>query len=157
MDVSAFVRLFGGGDIRVKLDWQRVAEECVVEERFTCSREELGQLCTVWYVDEFGRDAGYDYEGARPLRVSEVEITEATWPPARASMIAALRRDYASADSTVTLTLPAYLVGGEVVLLDGNHRAAAAYLAEADTCLRLYLLSGPTDSEVLPDLGHYSS
>ncbi|RSM59282.1 hypothetical protein DMH03_25885 [Amycolatopsis sp. WAC 01376] len=156
MDTSAFALIFGDGVVRAKLDWQRVVDECVVEERYSRSRKELGELCTVWYADESGRDAGYDHQGARPLRVSEVAITEASWPRARASMIAALRAEYTRTARPVQLTLPGYRVGDEVVLLDGNHRAAAAYLADADTRLLLYILCGPTDSGMLPDLRHYS-
>ncbi|MFI9454677.1 hypothetical protein [Amycolatopsis sp. NPDC052450] len=156
MDTSAFALIFGDGVVRAKLDWQRVVDECVVEERYSRSRKELGELCTVWYADESGRDARYDHPGARPLRVSEVAITEASWPRARASMIAALREQYTRTARPVQLTLPGYRVGDEVVLLDGNHRVAAAYLADADTRFILYLLCGPTDSGMLPDLRHYS-
>ncbi|OXM54889.1 hypothetical protein [Amycolatopsis alba] len=156
MDTSAFALIFGDGGIRAKLDWRRVAAECAVEERYSRSRKELGELCTVWYADGSGHDAGYDHQGSRPLRVSEAAVTEASWPRARATTIAALRREYVRADRPVHLALPGYRVGDEVVLLDGNHRAAAAYLADADTRLLLYILRGPTDSGMLPDLRHYS-
>lgn len=155
MDTSAFVLSFKEGGVRAQLDWRRVVSECTVEERYSCSHKELGELYTVWYADESGRDTGHDHQGARPLRVSEVAFTEATWPPARAFTIAALRREYASADSPVRLTLPGYRVGDEVVLLDGNHRAAAAYLAEVDLRILLCVLRGPTDSGMLPDLRHH--
>ncbi|MGY6655311.1 hypothetical protein ACXIZN_24420 [Amycolatopsis sp. TRM77291] len=156
MDTSAFALIFGDGGIRARLDWRRVHDECTVEERYTRSRKELGELCTVWYTDESGRDTDYAHQGARPLRVSEVAITEASWPRARASMITTLRQEFGRASRPVQLALPGYRAGDEVVLLDGNHRAAAAYLADADTRLLLYILCGPTDSGMLPDLRHYS-
>lgn len=155
MDTSAFALIFGDGAVRAKLDWRRVVDECAVEERYSRSRKELGELYTVWYADDSGRDARYDHQDVRPLRVSEVGITEASWPPARAAKIAELRREYSSTDRPVPLLLPCYRAGDELVLLDGNHRAAAAYPTDADTRLLLYILRGPTDSGMLPDLRHF--
>jgi hypothetical protein len=44
-----------------------------------------------------------------------------------------------------------------MVLLDGNHRAVAAYLTGVPVRTLLFVLHGPVDEAILPDLRHHRS
>lgn len=155
INIHDFVTVFDA-TVRAWLDWSRVLTECTVDESFSDSRAELGELFTVWYAGPRGQHAGYDGPGARPLRVGETSLTEATWPTERATKIETMSASHAgSAREPVVLPLPAYRVGAGAVILDGTHRAVAAYRARAEVRLMLFILDGPTDPEILPDLRHH--
>lgn len=157
IDVRDFITVFGS-TVRARIDWSRVLTECTVDETFSDSRVDLGELFTVWYAGAGGRHAGYDEPGAHPLRVGETSLTEATWPVERATKIEAMSASHAgSAGEPVVLPLPAYRVGSSAVILDGTHRAVAAFRACIAVRLMLFTLIGPADPEVLPDLRHHQS
>ncbi|MGW0570844.1 hypothetical protein [Streptomyces tauricus] len=44
---------------------------------------------------------------------------------------------------------------GADLILDGTHRAVAALRARAHVTVFLYVLLGPTDPTILPDLAHH--
>jgi hypothetical protein len=158
VDVDDFVTLFGDGCIRARLNWSRLRSDCWIEQSFSRSRDELGDLFTVWYAGADGAHADFRDPGARPLRLREVGLTEATWPAQRLSRIAALHEQFAAADRPVQLPLPVYaLGGGSSLLLDGTHRSVAAYRSGADVRLLLFAMHGPVDASMLPDLGHHQA
>lgn len=155
IDIHDFVTVFGS-TVRARLDWSRVRTECTVDESFSDSREDLGALYTVWYAGPGERHAAYDDPEVRPLRVRETTLTESTWPADRATKIDAMSADYGSVDvEPLVLPLPAYRVGAGVVMLDGNHRAVAAFRASSEVRLLLFILDGPQDPGILPDLVHH--
>lgn len=150
INIDEFAAVFGNGSIRVQLNWPRAIRECAVEEQFSCSRTELGRLYTPWYDRT---DCVQPYRFAAPLRVHALEQRLPDGGPAeRAREIAELTARFIASAQPVVLPLPAYHTGDTVILLDGTHRSIAAYRARADVRLLLYILHGPTDSEMLPDL-----
>lgn len=157
IEIHDFVTVFDS-IVRARLDWSRVLAECTVDESFSDSRAELGELFTVWYAGPGGQHAGYDETGARPLRVCEASLTEATWPMERATKIEAMAASHAgSSGEPAVLPLPTYRVGAGLVILDGTHRAVAAFRACAEVRLMLFILDGPADRKILPDLRHHQS
>ncbi|MFF1606902.1 hypothetical protein ACFVYA_03905 [Amycolatopsis sp. NPDC058278] len=151
--VADFVRFFGDGGIRVRLDWSRLATECRIEAITSRSAAVLGDLRTVWYAGPDGRNSEFRDAGARPLRVREAALTEASWPAKRAARIAEFEARFRADAGSVQLPLPVYVLGdGGFLLLDGTHRAVAAHRTGGNLRLLLFAVHGPQDEGMLPDL-----
>jgi hypothetical protein len=157
IDIAEFRTVFGRGQIKALLDWSRLDEPAIrVEESFGDSRDRLGDLLSVWYVDAGGKPSEWRAADARPLSVREAADPGIAWPGERAHRLAAFEQHFATADEPIQLLLPAYAVGkGRTLLLDGTHRAVAAYRTGAPVALFIFTLRGPLDPAVLPDLRHY--
>lgn len=150
MTVDDFVAEFGDGRVRVLLDWSRVHGQCRAERSVVRSRELLGDLFTVWYVGPDRTPREFNAVDAWPLRVRDVP------EPWRAEQIRPLRHEFARSGQAVHLLLPAYgLPDGGALLLDGTHRAVAAYQSGAPVVVELWTVHGPVDAAMLPDLRHH--
>jgi hypothetical protein len=151
--VGDFAALFGDGGIRARLDWTRLAGECRIEAFTSRSRALLGDLRTVWYAGPDGRDREFRDADAQPLRVRETGRTEATWPAGRAARIAGFEDRYRADAGSAQLPLPVYALGDdEFLLLDGTHRSVAAHRAGVAARLLIFVVHGPVEEAMLPDL-----
>lgn len=142
MSVGEFRALFAGGAIRTWMDWSVLDDTtCVVTPRVCLGAGELGSCSTVWYRSG-GEPADWRDQAAQRVTVAE----EAARSPRRA------------ADSTfidAPHVFPALETGnGEVMLLDGNHRAVALAASGAAIHVLLVVLRGPRDPLICPDLIH---
>lgn len=157
MDIGDFITVFKDGGVRAWLDWDALEDAgCAVREQFSRSPDVLGGLFTVWYQTADGTDGDWRNPGDRPLRVAECADAMDIWPADRRDRIHGFADAFRGDDRPVQLVLPAYAVGGDgAVLLDGTHRAVAAHLSGADVRIMLFVLDGPLDPRVLPDLGHH--
>jgi hypothetical protein len=149
--------VFGSGQIKARLDWSRIAAPAFrVEESFDDSRERLGGMWSVWYAGADGAPSDWSAKGARPLSMREAADPDIPWPDHRAERLAAFEKCFASASEPIQLVLPAYDMGsGSGLILDGTHRAVAAYRAAVPVALFVFALRGPVDPAILPDLIHY--
>ncbi|MGY0232139.1 hypothetical protein [Longispora urticae] len=124
----------------------------------SASRDDLGGLATVWYVDDKGRHADWNTPSARPLLVRDAVRHRAGWPESRTLGVSHFMRGYARGTEPALLLLPAITVPRVgPLLLDSTHRSCAAYAANVDVRLMIVSLEGPLDSRHLPDLSHYRS
>ncbi|MEV0647166.1 hypothetical protein AB0I28_18045 [Phytomonospora sp. NPDC050363] len=150
-----FEAFFRGGDLRVPLAWDRLAEAgCTATIEVGRSAAELGECHTTWYADAGGAATVWDAPGARPLRVREAGALQ-NHDARRTERLAEYVRDFAAAIGPVRLVLPAYTVNGDTLLLDGAHRAVAAWRARPDLRVLLWRLHGPADEKLLPHLRHH--
>lgn len=154
---SDYQTFFGGGAMRSLLDWNLIVRGSYrVEEIYSRDRSLLGALHTVWYTGPDGLSGEWRDPGYRPLRVREVDTNRAG--AARNSHIGMLQRSFENSGGPIQLVLPAFSVNdGEFLLLDGNHRAVAAFRSRLEVRIGVFALTGPVDSEVLPDLLHFAS
>ncbi|GAA1772299.1 hypothetical protein [Kocuria aegyptia] len=148
MDVSDFRTLFGD-DIRAWLDWDALDDENTrVEDLVVSSRQELGELYTVWHVDPEGNPGEWSHPQHRPQTLADAAAKQ--WPEDRQAKIEHLRQEFAEDSGPVQLTVPAYRAEGSLVVLDSNHRLVGAYLSGADLRVLLVVLNGPSSSLILP-------
>jgi hypothetical protein len=153
MDVSDFKTLFGGS-IRTWLDWEALDDEnAAVQDMVISTRQDLGNLYTVWHVDPEGNPGEWSHPQHRPLPVAEAAFRQ--WPEGRQEKIERLRQEFAGRAEPAVLTLPAYRAGEDLIVLDSSHRAVAAYLAEVDLRVLVIVLDGPFSSLVLPGLARF--
>ncbi|MFI0366485.1 hypothetical protein ACH35V_01315 [Actinomadura sp. 1N219] len=127
-----------------------------VEERFSTSRQKLGDLHTVWYTDSAGRQCEWDdFEAvAHTVRLASENLKR--WDRDRADRLDLLIRRFHTETEPVQLVVPALAVDGErALILDGTHRAVAAYHAGVSVTALVYALRVPLAPKTLPDLVHY--
>jgi hypothetical protein len=157
MNFSEFEEIFRDSEMRAWLAWDVIRESAnEVEEIYTRSTDVLAGLYTVWYATPDGNNGDWRNPEDTPLRVGETLKTLDTWPPERSQHIAYFRTQFEASQYAIQLTLPAYAPNEkDLIILDGTHRATAAYLTGKDVRLIIFALHGPCDSRVLPDLMHY--
>ncbi|WP_344586764.1 hypothetical protein [Actinomadura vinacea] len=127
-----------------------------VDEHFGSSQELLGELCTVWYATRAGDQAEWNDPGAVFKRVREAACEPVTWDPERRRKLDALVRGFRDQREPVQLVLPVLrVVPGREVVLDGTHRAVAAYRAGVPVTLFVFALHGPLRPAMLPDIVHH--
>jgi hypothetical protein len=154
MDVGTFAEFFRG-DIRSWLDWNRVLSgDYEVTEHFASDEDALADLSTVWYTAPNGDPADWRRRDASRLLVRQASSDDA---------LAGERRPYVDhlafrpggQGRTHILVLPCYETArGTKLILDGNHRAVAAYRGKHRIKLITYSVKGADDPFVLPDLLH---
>lgn len=157
MKVEDFKTVFQGGAVRAWLDWAQVQDgSFCLDETYTRSKDILGSLTTVWYSTPDGEQGDWRNPRDRLLRVHEARSGLTSWPDDREQRVATFKTRFAAEAEPIQLVLPAYAVGDEqYLLLDGNHRAAAAYEQNSEVRLLLLALRGPIRGDILPDLNHF--
>ena len=111
----------------------------------------------MWYALPDGTAAEFHSTGARPLSVREAATLQ-SWPAAREARVASLAAAFKVQAEPVQLVLAAVAApDGRTVIVDGTHRACAAYRAQVEIRMLLFAVRGPTSASVLPDLAHYSA
>lgn len=149
--------MFGSGHIRALLDWSRIIEpEIVVHHDFHTSLDRLTRMYTLWYADPTGRLSDYADPTATPLTVGQAAVIDMSGMPRRQQTLDIFTERAAGSTEPVQLVVPSYrLRDGREVVLDGTHRAVAAVRAEACVTVFSFVLVGPVDPDILPDLSHY--
>jgi hypothetical protein len=152
-DIESYERLFREPVIRVRLDWEalRSARPRVVE--LAPSAVDVLAWYAPWYADSDGHEARWDANGARPLTFGTVRDGLGISADRRAT-IERMAEGFAAAPSP--LLVPTYRIGAVQLVLDGNHRLAAALCLDAEPRLLAWSVEGPMDPAVLPDLTHWS-
>jgi hypothetical protein len=158
MQIAEYIEMFQDGIVNALLDWDTVRRlDCVVTERFSRSSEHLGDAFTVWYETAGGLNGDWRNKGDHPLRVRDAVRTYADWPAERKDRVNEFKGIFKGGEDPVLLVLPAYsLPSSAQLILDGTHRAVAAFSAKVDVRLMMFSIQGPCDPAILPDLGHHS-
>ncbi|MFH8469494.1 hypothetical protein [Streptomyces sp. NPDC017991] len=113
-------------------------------------------MTTLWYTGRDGRPVEYTHSRAAPLTVRQVAAADMRTPLQRQNTLNTLTQQALRCRESVQLVLPAYrLPDGADLILDGTHRAVTALRARAHVTVFLYVLLGPTDPTILPDLAHH--
>lgn len=127
-----------------------------VEERFSTSRDVLGDLITVWYATPAGRQTDWHHPEAVTHTVRQASDNLKRWDRERKDRLDGLVRRFRGEDEPVQLVVPALALDGErALILDGTHRAVAAYHAGVPVTALIYALRAPLSVETLPDLAHH--
>lgn len=147
IEFGIFRRLFFDS-IRVQLDWDLLGEP-EVDALVARRTEELDGWYTPWYRNEQGPCA-WDDPGAEPISVTDPELQ-------LLEPVATLAEQMRAQRSPIVQVLAAtYRVPGGQLVLDGNHRLAAAVNCEKQISVLALSVHGPLDRAVLPDLGPFA-
>jgi hypothetical protein len=157
MNFSQYCEVFRDAGVRAMLNWELLTQlDCPVAESYSRSRKVLGNLFTVWYQRPDGSPGDWHGESDRPLRVREAAAAPSRISADRRQRVEEFIKTFAQDPEPVQLVLPGYTVAAkDVLILDGTHRAVAAFLAKVEVRLLIFSLAGPLDARVLPDLRRY--
>ena len=144
-------------DIQMRLHPERIPDrEARIGQRTITDREEIGRLFTAFRATRKQAVVPFKTPFAYPMRVQElVKRFDETKPRFRATF-EAMRQSLMATKGPIDIEIPGYeLDGGEVLLLDGNHRAVGLYLGDRPFTLRLTTLQAPVDRRYLITLKHW--
>jgi hypothetical protein len=159
---ATFRALFGNA-IRCAIPWEELDGWTITLQPIS-GRDELATLHFPWYRRLTGDE---DWHGdifspdpadpPVPLTVAETDAWLDRFPPARREAILRLADNYRTHRYEQTLLLAAaQLPDGRRILLDGNHKAAALWLAAVPFKLALLTVSGDPQTLGLVDLQRLS-
>lgn len=135
--------------IRVQLDWSKfISSDWPIELRYFSIPEDSSLVYTPWYAKPNGSACAYDSPDATPQSVASV---------ASNSALRAHHRVRIHPPSESIVMVPAYGLSGEsILLLDGSHRAVSSRVTSTQLGLVAFVIKGPIDKDVLPDLVHWT-
>jgi hypothetical protein len=144
-------------DIQMRLHPERIPdEEARVVQRTITDKEEVSELFTAFRATKAQAVVPFSTAFAYPMRIRElVERFGETKPSFRATF-EAMRQSLMATQGPIDIEIPGYdLGGGELLLLDGNHRAVGLYLGDRPFTLRVTTLSAPVDRRYLIHLKYW--
>jgi hypothetical protein len=156
IDVTEFATVFRDSGIRSWLDWDRIiSSNYSVEQIVSRSIFALGELETVWYIQPDGSRGDWREQDSRRVCVQEAARLTNFPNTESSAYISHLAAQMEKAATPTILTLPSYMAKtGQLLILDGNHRAVAAFKAKRDVRLLIFAIKGTDNPYVLPDLLH---
>jgi hypothetical protein len=109
-----------------------------------------------WYLDQERQWVAFEQaraRGARPIRISEIAGVVNSLPKERADAILGMSQQFRTDGKPVLFAVTGYaLADGRLIVMDGNHRLAAATLAACDVTVLFFVVRGPRDPDALPDV-----
>lgn len=144
-------------DIRMKLHLDRIDPETAqVSETMIEDRQALGRLMSAYRRTPFRVESGLGNPLSRPMSVAEVADSIGGFSQRNRLAFADYMERIKLSGEPPRWTLPAYDLGpAGLLLLDGNHRAVATYIAARRFTIELRVLHGPLDRRILPPLKHW--
>lgn len=116
----------------------------------------LGDLFTPCRRTRRRVETGLTNPFSRPMSVEEVADALGLFAPDHRRVFERYLRQFSHADTPVRLDVPAYDLGrGRLLLLDGEHRVTALFMADVPCQVRLAVLHGPIDRLIFPDLRYW--
>ena len=143
--------------VRVLFDWDRMISEhwpirSFVTERLT----DLNDWRLPWNFDPSGSQVPYDDPAAMPMTLGELPSLFPKLDTPRRAFITAMAEGFVAGGVPVQLVVPAYAIDSHCCLLmDGNHRLCALQTSGVEFRLLAFILNGPVDSSIIPELRHF--
>ena len=130
-------------------DWSVLASSnWPIKLQYFSLPEHSDRVYTPWYALADGSVCNCNSPNAAPQSLASVACNQA--------LIAYHQVQGALAGQSV-LVVPAYRLNPDtILLLDGNHRAAASQVAASRVAIAAFVVNGPIDGGVLPDLVHWA-
>ena len=143
--------------VRVLLDWEQVERgPFAVLFALAQDRTSFDHWYSPWYVDKAGKETSYENPAGTSLSVARAASGTIRFSQQREHLIAELTREYRSISDPLQIVVALYaLPNDRFLVLDGNHRLIAATRAECEVTVLTFVLYGPIDPSILPDLAHW--
>lgn len=147
MHLQDFISSLAMESVRVMCDWDRLLDLNVLATVKTFSTSNAADLHTPWYLDDEG-EIPYSEANSPPLRLREAKDRFDLLDEDRRFKINDIQ-----GEGLLIGPVPCYsLPDGTVLLMDGNHRIASAFIFGTDLPFYGLVLHGPIDEAILPDL-----
>lgn len=157
MKASEYRDLFSH-EVRAWVGWEKLTAGARVSVRAITSRESLGQISTVWYLDQVGNLSEWRDRTARRLTVAEAAGRNDAPSVGGRHFIDSVEREFSEGIHPRAWGLPLCETSrGECILIDGNHRCVALFNSSAPIRILAAVLHVKDDYLALPDLIHDSS
>jgi hypothetical protein len=154
--ISDFITIFRDAGIRSWFDWELLQSPSYsVVQIFSRSVSDISRFETVWYSRPDGSLGDWRNQEDRRISVRDAATRQAFPNKESEDYIQRLISDMRAASTPPYLVLPCYRTQDrKVIILDGNHRAVAAFRSATDVRLLVFAISGPDHPLLLPDLLH---
>lgn len=145
-------------NVRVLFDWSRLKhEDWRISLSVIQNRNRLSKWYAPWYVGENEKEVSYSDLKANTISLVHIHEVLPLLNKGRRQLILRLSGIYESSRQPVQLLAATYDLGkGRSLLLDGGHHVAALMMCVASFRLMVFTVHGAMDSNVLPDLQHWS-
>lgn len=148
MNISEYRTAFGP-EIQIQMNWATLEElNCQIRQVIVELPYNSGTLYTPWYTNSSGVPRKFSDPDANPLTVSAAAKNPGIITYQQ------VRQIYTG--NLSCLEFPAYqLPDNRLLLLDGNHRTVSTVIEGRSITIMLFVLDGPVQKQILPDLGHW--
>ncbi len=145
--------------IRVQFNWRRFfVENWPVEVVVLRDKHGYAAMRLPWYLDKSNEFVNFDAPDASPVRLSDVAKWFDYLPNDRRETIKRFEGEIRSGVRNTEFEFPLYaLPENQYLVLDGNHNLSALTFSEQPFSVRMYVVRGPIDPNVLPDLVHFAT
>lgn len=151
---------FFNNSIRIKLNWDKLKDDEVTVSMSVFDKlENPSAWYLPWYFNDLNEEVGYLAENANPLTLADIPKAINHLNSRRRDKIKdLLNRFITTTQEPVQVVIAAYaLPNGKHLIMDGNHRSSALFLAGVKARLMVFEICGPIDKELIPDLCHWKN
>jgi len=143
--------------VRVLLDWEQLESGRFAVQLTTVSEPtSLDYWYTPWYFDAQGNEVSYDMGTATPVSISQAADGLKGLSSARQQSIEELTIEFSRRSDPIQIPVAMYtLTHGRCLVLDGSHRLIAAAISKRPFIILSFVVHGPLNASILPDLAHW--
>ena len=144
--------------IRVQFDWRRFfVESWPIEVVVLRDKRAFDALRLPWCLNASNAFVNYDAPSASPVSLGDVPQWLEYLPSNMRATIKQFEGEFRSGARTTELEIPSYaLPANRYLVLDGNHSLSALTLCGLPFVVHMYVVKGPIDQNVLPDIVHFT-
>ncbi len=145
-------------NIRAQFNWRRFfTENWPVEVLVLEDKRTFDALWLPWCLNASNAFVSFNAPSASPVRLSDVAQWFEYLPSNMRATIQQFEGEFRSGVRTTELEIPSYaLPANRYIVLDGNHSLSALTLCGLPFIVHMYVVKGPVDPNVLPDLVHFT-
>lgn len=134
------------------------------EEQWNIELAAIDDLATIsswylpWHFNLENEEVKYDAPKGHPIQLSEIPRFLPFFSEKRRKTLTDFARIMTESRHPFQLVVPCYAVNeSSCLFMDGNHRMAALMMAQVPFSLLAFVVHGPIDNSIIPELRHWEN
>ena len=134
-------------------NWDKMARECwPISLRVLSDESELSMIYTPWYLS-YQSEQNVSDSSRKPLKVTEAVTLINEFSKRKDDNVNKISSTYKNARQPIQLIVPAHnIFDHSLIIFASKHRIAALVSSAVDFKVMTFIVEGPVDADVLPDL-----